>query len=142
MIELAVLEGNHAREWLVSLDRCISRDSDLDVNALMPDDWTDVNQYDSRIPHLPVLVQNIPRPVTCKPLPIRPRGFWVSAKIWDDSQSQLAVSCGKTHWQYDADSAHSNWCRKCIDEETDTWDDELMHNEYHGGEILGAEHWA
>ncbi|RYN88120.1 hypothetical protein AA0119_g12115 [Alternaria tenuissima] len=43
MIELAVREGDHGREWLASLDKCIARDSDLDVDALMLEDWIGIN---------------------------------------------------------------------------------------------------
>ena len=36
-------EGDHGREWLASLDKCIARDSDLDVDALMLEDWIGIN---------------------------------------------------------------------------------------------------
>ena len=141
MIELAVREGDYGREWLASLDKCIARHSGLDVTALMPDDSIGVNQFDSRILHLPVLWKRYNDQLHASRYGFGGGGFWV-AKIRTDTRLRLAVSCGETHYGYSADGAKSGWYRERVEEETDAWNDDLMDDIRHGGEILGDDHWA
>lgn len=106
MIALAVREGDYGREWLASLDKCIARHSGLDVTALMPDDSIGVNQFDSRILHLPVLWKRYHDQLHAGRYGFDGGGFWV-AKIRTDTRLRLAVSCGETHYGYSADGAKS-----------------------------------
>ena len=141
MIELAAREGYHGREWLASLDKCIARDSDLDVDALMPDNWIGINHFDSRILHLPVLWKKYHDQLHASRHGFAVGGFWV-AKIREDTRLRLAVSCGEFHHGYAADGANSNWDRERVEEETEAWNEEVEDDAYHDGEILGADHWA
>jgi hypothetical protein len=141
MIELAVREGDYGREWLASLDKCIARDSDLDVDALMPDDWIGINQFDSRILHLPVLWKKYHDQLHASHHGFAGGGFWV-AKIRTDTQLRLAVSCGEFYHGYAVDGANGNWDRERVEEETEAWNEEIEDDAYHDGEILGADHWA
>jgi hypothetical protein len=141
MIELAARESYHGREWLASLDKCIARDSDLDVDALMPDNWIGINHFDSRILHLPVLWKKYHDQLHVSRHGFAGGGFWV-AKIREDMRLRLAVSCGEFHHGYAADGANSNWDRERVEEETEAWNEEVENDAYHDGEILGADHWA
>jgi hypothetical protein len=141
MIELAVREGYNGREWLASLDKCIARDSDLDVTALIPDDWIGINQFDSRILHLPVLWKKYHDQLHAGRNGFAGGGFW-AAKIRTDTRLRLAVSCGETHYGYSADGANSGWYREGVEAEIEAWNDDVDDDIRLGGRFLGAEHWA
>jgi hypothetical protein len=139
MIELAVRKSDHAREWLASLDKCNTRDSDLDIDALIPDDWIGINQFDARILHLPVLWKKYHDQLHASHYGFAGGGFWV-AKIRTDTRLRLAVSCGETHYGYGTANAYSHWDKDRIDEETEIWNDAIMDSGCRGG--VGGEHWA
>ncbi|CAN9258929.1 unnamed protein product [Alternaria alternata] len=134
-----LFENDHAREWLASLDKCITRDSDLDIDALIPDDWIGINQFDARILHLPVLWKKYHDQLHASHYGFAGGGFWV-AKIRTDTRLRLAVSCGETHYGYGTANAYSHWDKDRIDEETEIWNDAIMDSGCRGG--VGGEHWA
>jgi hypothetical protein len=142
MMELALRPSDSDREWLAKFDKCIARDSNIDINVLMPDGLGWSNQFDKRILHLPALWRKYHNGLLANHNNFGGGGFWV-AKIREATQKRLAVSCGESHLGYSIDSAESGWDKEMIEEETEVWNDGLLDDAYHHGEILGgAEHWA
>ncbi|RYN63054.1 hypothetical protein AA0117_g12853 [Alternaria alternata] len=135
MLELALRQGDGSREWLAGLDQCIARDSDLEIEMHVPAGLCRSIRYDERILHLPVLWKKYHDRLLGK-------SFWV-ATIREATQKRLAVSCGGSHRGYSVDSARSAWDRDSIEEERDSWNDDVMMDHIHNGDWLGgAEHWA
>ena len=63
--------------------------------------------------------------------------------IREATQKRLAVSRGEHHKGYSIDSAKSVWYRKTIDEERESWNDDVMTDINTDGDYLaGAKHWA
>lgn len=139
MLELALRQGDGSREWLAGLDQCIARDSGLEIDMHAPAGLRKSIRYDERILHLPVLWKRYHDRLLADR---NGKSFWV-AKIREATQKRLAVSCGESHRGYSIDSARSAWDRDSIEEETDSWNDDVMMDHIHNGDWLGgAEHWA
>ncbi|KAJ6192274.1 hypothetical protein J3E72DRAFT_389772 [Bipolaris maydis] len=141
MMELALRRRDIDRMWLAGFDRCISRDSNLDMSMLVFEGLGRINEFDERILHLPVLWKKYHDRLLANRNGVG-GPFWV-ARIRDATQKRLAVSCGETHRGYSVDSAKGTWDRESIEEQTDSWNDDVMMDAITGGEWLGgAEHWA
>ncbi|EUC27294.1 hypothetical protein COCCADRAFT_31190 [Bipolaris zeicola 26-R-13] len=141
MMELALRRRGMDRMWLAGFGRCISRDSNLDMNMLVFEGFGRIDDFDERILHLPVLWKKYHDRLLANRNGVG-GPFWV-ARIRDATQKRLAVSCGETHRGYSIDRAKSTWDRESIEEQTDSWNDDVMMDAITGGEWLGgAEHWA
>ncbi|KAH7379116.1 hypothetical protein DE146DRAFT_761317 [Phaeosphaeria sp. MPI-PUGE-AT-0046c] len=141
MMELALRQSDNDREWLAGLDRCIAQDSDLDIDVHIPASFGGSKGFNEKILHLPSLWKNYH---DCLLMNRNGFGgsFWV-AQIREATQKRLAVSCGETHEGYGVDCAKTAWNRDSIEENTESWNDDVMMDHIHHGEILGgAEHWA
>ena len=141
MMELALRQRDTDRKWLAGFDKCIARDSNLDINMHILDDLGESKLFDKRILHLPFLWKKYHDRLLANRNGVG-GAFWV-AHIREATQKRLAVSCGETHRGYSIDSAKSAWDRESIEESTDSWNDDVFMDLIHQGEILGgAEHWA
>jgi hypothetical protein len=141
MMELALRQSDTNHEWLAGLDRCITRDSTLDTDVHIPDGLGGSKGFDERILHLPILWKKYHGPLLANRNGCG-GSFWV-ARIREATQKRLAVSCGETHRGYGVDSAKSAWNNDSIEEDRDSWNDDVMMDSIHNGEFLGGpEHWA
>jgi hypothetical protein len=141
MMELALRPRDTNREWLAGLDKCIARDSSLDIDVLMSRGPGRHKEFDEKILHLPVLWKKYhDRLLECR---IGDGGaFWI-AQIRGATQMRLEVSCGESHRGYSIDSAKSAWDKESIDGQIESWNDDVMMDVITGGEYLGGqEHWA
>jgi hypothetical protein len=97
--------------------------------------------FDERILHLPILWKKYHGRLLANRNGCG-GSFWV-VRIREATQKRLAVSCGETHRGYGVDSAKSAWNKDSIEEDSDSWNDDVMMDSIHNGEFLGgAEHWA
>ena len=140
MMELALRKRNTDREWLAGLDKCITQDSGLDVDKLMPGIPDGVAGFDKRMLHLPVLWKKYHYQLVQGPNGTG-KPWWV-AKIREATQKRLEVSRGEKHRGYDTDGARSGWDKDSIEEWTDYWNDEVMMDINSGDKLLGPEYWA
>lgn len=141
MMELALRRGDYDHEWLAGLDRCVAQDSRLDVNTLIPCGSGGNRGFDERILHLPVLWKGYHDQLLANRNGVG-GPFWV-ANIREATRKRLAVSCGETHRGYSVDGAKSKWDKDSIEEQTESWNDDVMMDSTTAGEFLGgAEHWA
>lgn len=137
-MELALRRADTDREWLAGLDKCIERDSDLDVDKVFP---FGLEGFDNRILHLLRLWKNYHGKLA------RSHGragvpFWI-AMIREATQKRLEVSRHEKQMGHSIDGARSGWYKVIIEDERDSWDDDVMKDIYTGGEFLGGEeHWA
>lgn len=140
-MELALRQKDTDLEWLAGLDKCITQDSDLDIDKLMPDSPDGGAGFDKRILHLPVLWKKYHDQLVKGRFGVG-ESFWV-AMIREATQRRLEVSRGEKHKGYDINSARSGWDRDSIEEQSDSWNDDVMMDAHTQGEWLGgAEHWA
>jgi hypothetical protein len=141
MMELALRRRDNAREWLAGLDRCIAQDSSLDVNMLISDGPGRNIEFDERILHVPVLWKKYHDQLLANRNGIG-GSFWVS-NIREATRKRLAVSCGVNHTGYSVEGARSAWNRDIIEEQSESWNDDVMMDCNTAGEFLGGEaHWA
>jgi hypothetical protein len=141
MMELALRRSDYDRKWLAGLDRCIVQDSSLNLNVLAPRGPGENKAFDERILHLPVLWKTYHDQLLANRNGIG-GSFWV-AKIREATQKRLAVSCGETHRGYSVDGARSAWDKEDIEEQTESWNDDVMQDCITAGEFVGgAAHWA
>jgi hypothetical protein len=136
MMELALRQSDTNREWLAGLDRCITRDSTLDTDVHIPNGLGGSKGFDERILHLPILWKKYHGRLLANRNGCG-GSFWV-ARIREATQKRLAVSCGETHRGYGVDSAKSAWNKDSIEEDSDSWNDDVMMDSIHnGGRTLG-----
>jgi hypothetical protein len=140
MMELALRPRNTDHEWLAGLDKCIAKDSSLDIDVLMPDVLDKSHGFNERILHLPVLWKKYHDRVVKGSNGIG-GSFWISL-IREATQKRLAVSCGENHIGYSIDSVKSTWDKDSIEEESESWNEDVMMDTMHHGEWMGAGHWA
>lgn len=131
-MEVALRKRDTDREWLAGLDKCITQDSSLDVDKLMPSSPDGIAGFDKRILHLPVLWKKYHDQLVGRR---NGSSFWV-ARIRDATQKRLEVSRGEKHRGYDADGARSGWDKNKIEEWTEHWNNDLMVEINAGGEGL------
>jgi hypothetical protein len=139
MMEVALRQRDTDREWLASFDKCITRDLGVDFNKFISRSLDGNVGFDKRILHLPFLWKKYHDQLASH----RVRGgmsFWV-AMIRNATQKRLGKSRGEDQ---DRDTlARSGWDKDIIDEQCDSWNDDVMMDDITGGEFLGgAEHWA
>lgn len=140
-MELALRHSDYDREWLAGLDRCIAQDSSLDVNVLMSYGVDGNKEFDERILHLPVLWKEYHGRLLSNRNRVR-GSFWV-ANIREATRKRLAVSCGEIHRGYSVNGAKSAWDKDSIQEQTESWNDNVMMDSITAGNFLGsAEHWS
>lgn len=140
-MELALRRSDYDREWLAGLDRCIAQDSSLHINALISDGLGGNEEFDERILHLPVLWKKYHDRLLANRNGVG-GSFWV-ANVREATRKRLAVSCGGIHRGYSVDGAKSAWDKDSIEEQTESWNDDVMMDSITAGEFLGgAEHWV
>ena len=141
MMELALRRSDYDREWLAGLDRCIAQDSSLNVNGLVPHGPSGNKKFDARILHLPGLWKKYHDQLLANRIGIG-GSFWV-ARIREATQKRLAVSCGETPRGYSVDGARSSWDKESIEEQTESWNDDVMQDYLTAGKwVGGVAHWA
>ena len=140
-MELALRKSDTDREWLAGLDKCIRQDSVLDIDMLMAGSPEGDVEFDKRILHLPVLWKKYHDRLLAGRIGVG-GSFWV-AMIREATHKRLEVSRGEKHRGYDADSARSAWDKDSIEEQTESWNDDVLMDVNTDGEWMGGvEHWA
>jgi hypothetical protein len=141
MMELALRLRDTDREYYAGLDKCIANDSSLDIATLMPGGLNRSQEFDNRILHLPVLWKKYHNRLRTDRHGSG-SSFWI-ANIREATQKRLAVSCGEIHKGYSVDSVKSVWDKDTIEQESDSWNEDVMMDTNTSGEFLGGEeHWA
>jgi hypothetical protein len=141
IMELALRARDNNREWFASLDKCIARDSTLDIDALMSGGLGGGNGFDERILHLPVLWKSYHDRLLKGEFGLA-GSFWI-AMIREETEKRLAVSCGEIREGHSIDSTRSSWSKATVDEQTESWNEDVsMDASSHGDFLGGAEHWA
>jgi hypothetical protein len=139
MMELALRKGDKDRKWLYGLDECLSRGLDI----LPPYRADKDKEFDERILHLPALWKKYHDCLTVDGHRFgNGGGFWV-LQIRDATRKRLAVAQGEHHRGYSVDSAKSAWDEDTIEQETESWNEDVMMDHIHNGEWMGGpEYWA
>lgn len=141
MMELALRESDPNRQWLVGLDKCIAKNSRLDLQNLMLDGPDYGVNLDHRILHLPSLWKNYQEQLGTRVCGVFTKSFWI-AEVRQATKKRLEVSRGRHHAGHDVNSARSGWCKEYIEEQTEIWNEDVMMDSHHNGEWLGGEeHW-
>ena len=141
MMELALRKSDPNREWLAGLDKCIAKDSKLDLQNLVLDGPDYGVNLDQRILHLPSLWKNYQNQLGVRVYGVVTKSFWI-AEIREATKKRLEVSRGRHHTGYDVNSARSGWWKEYIEEQMEIWDEDVWMDDYHNGEWLGGEeHW-
>lgn len=141
MMEVALRLEDTDREWLAGLDKCIAKDSNHNIDKLMPLGLGRDVEFDKRILHLPSLWKKYHDQLADRHVMFY-QSFWV-ARIREATQKRLEVSYGKKHLGYDVDSARSGWDKEIIEEATDSWNEVVLMDTNTGGEWVGGEeHWS
>jgi hypothetical protein len=102
-IEFALRPRGTDREWLAELDTCITRDSSLDIIALVLDGPNVSKESDKRILHLPVLWKKYYDGLLEGRVG-EGESFWI-AVMREATQKRLAVSRGEYHRGYSVENA-------------------------------------
>jgi hypothetical protein len=140
-MELALRARDNDREWFASLDKCIARDSTLDIDALMPGSLGGGSGFDERVLHLPVLWKSYHDRLLKWDFGFA-GSFWI-AMIREETEKRLAVSLGEIREGHSIDSTRSSWTGDTIDEQRESWNDDVSMDVFSHGDFLGgAEHWA
>ena len=139
MMEVALRQRDTDREWLAPFDRCITRDSDLDVSKLTSGSLYGNVRFDRKILHLPFLWKKYHDQLTKRRFG-EGMAFWV-AMIREATHKRLEASHGENQNRHTL--ARSGWDEDIIQEQRDSWNDDVMMDVNTGGEFLGGvEHWA
>ncbi|KAF2710764.1 hypothetical protein K504DRAFT_465815 [Pleomassaria siparia CBS 279.74] len=139
IMELALRKNDPNYSWLAGLDKCIKKELGLDNDNGM------LNRnvgFDRNILHLPALWKRYHHQLEHGGWMAGGSGsFWISM-IRVATSKRLEVACGKKHDGYDVDSARSAWDEDLIEEQTDSWNENVSMDCAHSGEYCGgAEYW-
>jgi hypothetical protein len=139
MMEVALRKDGRDRMWLASFDKCIAKDSSLNIDQeTLQDLQTD---FDPKIVHLPVLWKKHHSRLAEGRR--RNRGaFWI-AMIRDSTHERLEISRGKKQDHYGVGSGSTGWSQDWYETQTEIWDEDVFMDCKMGGEWLGGEaHWS
>jgi hypothetical protein len=141
MMELALRPYDNQHEWLAGLDQCIGRDLSLGTNTPIVGGMGGVKEFDERILYLPALWKTYHDRLTSGGFGVG-GSFWI-AQIREATRKRLQVSQGETHWGYSIDGARSAWDKESIEEQSDSWNEDVVMDAQNYGEwVGGAEYWA